>query len=251
MFEISIPDPVGNLYLVTDSHLDYDAAPYVEFIDFLDSLSDVHTLICLGDLFKLWLADQRYWTKLHKEVLKSFRRLCDRSNNVILVAGNREFLLPRNQEQLKKSELPFSQVVLGRFFLTWGSKRFGFEHGDQVNQDDKNYLRWYALSHSQAFEILFRCFPSVLANKIAENLEARMAQSNQAFKIQLPIKHLEEFAEASLEEVDDFFLGHFHERFEYSLKDSSKSLHIISDWLSTREYWRIDPQGRRTELKFS
>ena len=123
---------------------------------------------------------------------------------MILVAGNREFLLPRNQEQLKKSELPFSQVVLGRFF-NLGSKRFGFEHGDQVNRDDKNYLRWYALSHSQAFEILFRCFPSVLANKIAENLEARMAQSNQAFKIQLPIKHLEEFAEASLEEVDDFF----------------------------------------------
>ena len=68
MIEISIPDPVGNLYLVTDSHLDYDAAPYGEFIDFLDSLNDVHTLICLGDLFKLWLADQRYWTKLHKEV---------------------------------------------------------------------------------------------------------------------------------------------------------------------------------------
>ena len=75
MFEISIPDPVGNLYLVTDSHLDYDAAPYVEFIDFLDSLSDVHTLICLGDLFKLWLADQRYWTKLHKEVLKSLSKI--------------------------------------------------------------------------------------------------------------------------------------------------------------------------------
>ncbi|MBT7202378.1 MAG: hypothetical protein HN867_02660 [Deltaproteobacteria bacterium] len=78
-----------------------------------------------------------------------------------------------------------------------------------------------------------------------------MAQSNQAFKIQLPINHLEEFAKASLEEVDEFFLGHFHKRFEYSLQDSSKSLHIIPDWLSTREYWRIDPQGRRTELKFS
>ena len=78
-----------------------------------------------------------------------------------------------------------------------------------------------------------------------------MAKSNQAFKIQLPIKHLERFAEASLEEVDEFFLGHFHERFEYSLRDSTKSLHIIPDWLSTREYWRIDPQGRRTELKFS
>ena len=112
MFDISIHDPVGNLYLVTDSHLDYDSAPYGEFIDFLDSLNDVHTLICLGDLFKLWLADQRYWTHLHREVLKAFRRLSERSNNVILVAGNREFLLPRNQEQLKKSELPFSQVAL-------------------------------------------------------------------------------------------------------------------------------------------
>ncbi len=49
-----------------------------------------------------------------------------------------------------------------------------------------------------------------------------MAQTNQAFKIQLPIKHLEEFAEASLEDVDDFFLGHFHERFEYSFQELLK-----------------------------
>ena len=251
MFDISIPDPVGNLYLVTDSHLGCDSAPYGEFVDFLDSLTDVHTLICLGDLFKLWLADHRYWTNLHREVLKAFHRLRDRANNVILVAGNREFLLPRNQDELKKSNLPFSQVSLGKIYLTWGSKRFGFEHGDQVNRNDKNYLRWYAISHSRAFETFFRCLPSPLANKIAENLEIKMAQSNQAFKIQLPKQHLERFAETSLEAVDEFFLGHFHERFSYSTIDTSKTLHIIPDWLSTREYWQIDPQGRRTELQFS
>ena len=251
MLSISIPDPVGNLYLVTDSHLDYDSAPYSEFIDFLDSLNDAHTLICLGDLFKLWLADHRYWTNLHKEVLKAFRRLRDRANNVILVAGNREFLLPRNQDQLRGSKLPFSQVVLGKFYLNWGSKRFGFEHGDKVNIDDKNYLRWYAISHSRAFETFFRGLPSSLANKFAEHLEIKMAQSNQEFKIQLPKEHLEKFAETSMEAVDEFFLGHFHERFSYYTKNTSKKLHIIPDWLNTREYWRIDPQGKRTELQFS
>jgi UDP-2,3-diacylglucosamine pyrophosphatase LpxH len=251
MFDLSIPDPDGNLYLVTDSHLDYESAPFGEFIDFLDSLSHVHTLVCLGDLFKLWLADQRYWTNLHKEVLSAFERLRKRSSQVILVAGNREFLLPKNINQLQKSRLPFSQLTLGKGYLTWGSKRFGFEHGDQINQYDINYLRWYALSHSKLFEAFFRSLPSSLANKIADNLETKMAQSNQDFKIHLPVDQLRKFAETSLKEVDEFFLGHFHERFEYCQPKSSKKLHIIPDWFSAREYWCIDPKGQRTELQFS
>ena len=51
MLNIAIPDPVGNLYLVTDSHLDYDSAPYSEFIDFLDSLIPFDD--CFFDLIDL------------------------------------------------------------------------------------------------------------------------------------------------------------------------------------------------------
>lgn len=250
MFELQCPSPQGNLYLVTDSHLDETAAPYTEFIQLLDALPEVHTLICLGDLFKVWLADPKFWAPLHTEVLAAFARLQQRAHYVILVAGNREFLLPRNEAQLHSSPLPFTHLTLGKGYLRWGEERYGFAHGDTVNPHDKSYLRWRSLSHSLPFEALFRSLPGHLARKISEHLEGQLAHTNHAFKISFPEAELQRYATEVLPEVDQFFLGHFHTSWSWTLPGTHRQLHVVPDWLGTRKVWRIAPDGSRAEFTF-
>ena len=58
--ELNLPHPEGFLYFVADSHLDVQDAPWQEFVTMLDTLPDAHALICLGDLFKVWLAHPKF-----------------------------------------------------------------------------------------------------------------------------------------------------------------------------------------------
>ncbi|MEC8940361.1 MAG: hypothetical protein VYC92_05525, partial [SAR324 cluster bacterium] len=69
MAEINVPEPEGNLYIVADSHLDESFTPAKEFVEMLSQLENPHTMVFLGDLFKIWLAPQKFWTALHHETM--------------------------------------------------------------------------------------------------------------------------------------------------------------------------------------
>ena len=85
-----IEKPEGPLYIVTDCHLDFDQAPFEEFIEMLERLPQAQVLICLGDLFKVWLAMPKFWTDAHRRVMDAFRMHRERGSKVVFVAGNRK-----------------------------------------------------------------------------------------------------------------------------------------------------------------
>ena len=58
MAAINVPEPEGNLYIVADSHLDESITPAKEFVEMLSQLENPHTVVFLGDLFRIWLAPQ-------------------------------------------------------------------------------------------------------------------------------------------------------------------------------------------------
>ena len=91
---LDVPDPDGFLYIVADSHLDEKNAPAEEFVEMLVQLENPHTIVFLGDLFKIWLAPPKFWSDLHRQVLLGFQSLKDKGCNVVFIAGNREMLLP-------------------------------------------------------------------------------------------------------------------------------------------------------------
>ena len=77
-----IEKPEGPLYIVTDCHLDFDQAPFEEFIEMLERLPQAQVLICLGDLFKVWLAMPKFWTDAHRRVMDAFRMHRERGSKV-------------------------------------------------------------------------------------------------------------------------------------------------------------------------
>jgi len=243
MNSLSVPDPKGFLYIIADSHLDEITAPAGEFVEMLTKLEDPHTIVCLGDLFKIWLAPQKFWTSIHHNVFSGFKALSDRGVNVVFIAGNREMLLPKKMNEKWKKILPFTHLSNSDWFLNWGGKNFAFIHGDTINYNDKNYLRWKAFTHNRIFEKFFEMIPSHIARLIAEYLEKLLSKTNKKYKVYFPEKEVQEFAKSVLDKVDQYFVGHFHVQREIRVEGLRGILRIVPDWLTQRKILKINKNG--------
>ena len=250
MTVLNVSKPDGFLYIVADSHLDEDLAPAKEFVEMLLQLQNPHTVVFLGDLFKIWLAPQKFWTELHYETMEGFAQLRDRGCNVVFLAGNREMLLPRKLTDKWKKIIPFTHLAHSEWFLNWGDKRYAFTHGDTINYNDKQYLRWKAFTHNSIFEAFFRNIPGVLARWIAGRIEAMLVNTNKEYKVHFPATEIQEFAKSALQNVDQYFVGHFHLDQEVMVEGSSGVLRIVPDWLSQRKVIKLNPAGEMEVLRF-
>ena len=193
MYPINVSHPEGYLYIVTDSHLDYQDAPYDEFISMLSQLENPQMVICLGDLFKVWLALPKFWATINKEVMSAFERLLRQGTEIVFVVGNREVLLPKQWNARWKQKFPFTHLIHDDGLLRWGNFRYGLMHGDTVNRHDIDYLRWRKIARSRAFGWFFQAMPIPMARWVAQRLEASLAETNQAFKIEFPRRRSDTF----------------------------------------------------------
>ncbi len=250
MNSLKVSDPNGFLYIITDSHLDDLKSPADEFVEMLKKLDTPHTVVCLGDLFKIWLAPEKYWTDIHFKVFSEFKRLRDIGCNVVFIAGNREMLLPRKYDEIWKKILPFTHLSNHDLYLRWGKKSYAFVHGDTINYNDRKYLIWKSLTHSKIFETLFQLIPSFFAKKIAVFLEEILAKANNEYKIFFPEKEILEFAKSVLNKVDHYFVGHFHIDRKIKVKGVSGTLRIVPDWLSQKKILQINKLGEIEVLHF-
>ena len=250
LISLNVSTPEGLLYIVADSHLDDSFASGEEFIEMLLKLENPHTIVFLGDLFKIWLAPKKYWSKLHQLVLSSLENLRDNGCNVVLIAGNREMLLPRNLNERWKKILPFTHFSNSDWYLKWGNQRYGFIHGDTINYNDTRYLRWKAFTNNRVFETVFLTIPAPLARWIAGRVEEVLSDTNKEYKVFFPEKEIQEFAESSLKVVDKYFIGHFHLDKEIKVEGYSSFLKIVPDWLSQRKVIKINILGEMEVLCF-
>ena len=247
---LSYENPNGFLYVVADSHLDEDIAPGNEFVEMLLKLENPHTIVFLGDLFKIWLAPKKYWNEIHNNVLNGLKTLRDRGCNVVFIAGNREMLLPRKLNSRWKEILPFTHLSHSDWYLKWGRKDYAFIHGDTINYNDIKYLRWKYFTHTRIFETLFQIIPSPIARWITVRLEELLSETNKKYKVYFPEKEIHEFAESVLDKVDQYFVGHFHLEREIKVKGCSGILRIVPDWLSQRKIFKINQAGEIDVLNF-
>ncbi len=217
----------------------------------LDALPDAHALICLGDLFKVWLAHPKFWVKMHGQVMAGFARLRERTAAVAFVVGNREVLVPPNTPSPERDTLPFTHIAHDELRLCWGSRTYRCFHGDTLNTQDRQYLRWRAICRSRPFTGFFRSLPGPLARKIADRVEARLNYTNREFKIHFPEDEAQHFAEQVLPGTEGCFIGHFHLDREIRISGSDASLRIVPDWLAQRTVLRLSPDGQLARMRFA
>ena len=121
---------------------------------------------------------------------------------------------------------------------------FGFTHGDEINQQDKQYLRWKQFIRHPLTEWVIRKIPTSYAQKLAAAGEAKLAQTNQSFKIHFPERQCQLFADQLSDQFSLYFLGHFHQdRLVYNSQGLAK-VRIVPDWLASKSVLAIAADGK-------
>ena len=211
MTPIVLTPSQNNLYIVTDSHLDQDMAP-------IKSLSPCCLRLKTREPWSVWGICSKYGWLFLSFGSPCIGRLWLLLSHyvaggvvIIFVIGNREALLPRKWSEAWEKKFPFTHLIHDDCQVEWRARRYGFIHGDTINQQDLKHLRWRKIVRSRGFEWFFRAMPSPMARRVVNRLEQVLAQSNYKYKIGFPQKEVESFAREYLDEVDWYFVGHFHE----------------------------------------
>ena len=246
--EIEVKGRKGYVYLIADSHLGDARAPTGPFFEMLHALPEARMVIFLGDLFKVWLAMPKFWDDQIRLILAGFAELRRGGVPILFVVGNREYFLPAGGGGA--SGLPFDHIVPGACTLRWGARRYGLTHGDIINRNDLNHLKWRRLSRSRWFEWLFRALPGRQAFKLARWLERTLAKTNVEVKSEYPLGEIEAFARTVLGDLDALFVGHFHRDEVIALPDRRGEFRIVPDWHSRKCLLRLDADGAITHLNF-
>ncbi len=223
------------MIIVTDAHVSKARGNHATFFKMLEFFkSDHQELIFLGDIFDLWVALPGYESDIHHEFI-AWCRQQKKNRTIGFMEGNHEYYLATERAQA------FSWCSADAWYRDASGSLF--VHGDQINRRDRNYLAFRKLLKNRMAKFIVNRLP--FGPGYIESFKQRLKQTNIEFRLQLPLKEIEFFAESRFAEgVDSIFVGHFHR--EYTYRNSNfKSLYILPDWFSTEKVTVYDQKSKK------
>jgi UDP-2,3-diacylglucosamine hydrolase len=245
--------------IFSDTHLGNKRGPRnILFEKALRALSSepykVEEIWLVGDIFDLMIGPYKFWKKMHADFFSVLKDVIAQGIRIKWFEGNHDFLLGPMLEDLgvKYFEGPSSFSV--------GSKKVFLGHGDEVDQNNKAYLKWRKTSRALAFRSLVKYCPELVAQKallpIGENLSLRSRKrhylDDRAFYQQL----FRSFAQRKWSEnFDIVVLGHSHVLDFYFSDTSPTKFYInLGSWFDKSfrfAFWEIDKEIKHELLHIS
>jgi len=154
-----------NALFVGDAHLGVPASPaYISLLRLLERCEQpMDYLIILGDLFDLWLGDNRKLIALHRPVLEVLRQLRGRGTRIYYLKGNHDIFMG----QIFHKELDI-QVCEDELVLELEGCRIFATHGDTINPRDYGYRLLRIILRSKLIEFLSRSLNDSMVYSIAQ-----------------------------------------------------------------------------------
>lgn len=165
--------------VITDLHL----APLGDertnrFVQLCDQLEGVPALICLGDLFDMWVCRRQAGMGGSVPVLDAFERLVRRGTEVHLVPGNRDALIGAWFEKRTGGRLHPDGFV-GEME---GGECAVFVHGDALCTRDTGYLRLRSLWRFWPVRLISWLAPMWFARRVGSRLRG-ISESTKPIKL--------------------------------------------------------------------
>lgn len=238
------------LLFVSDAHLTRDDPELTSFLEFLARIGpSASTLVIVGDLFNIWFGQRRFTLPHHERVLASLRDLKNAGVRLAYVEGNRDF-------HLRRSVLgdPFHVVTESSITETHAGWRIRITHGDEVNQEDRQYLAWKSFSKSTLVYGAFSMLPGAWGMKVGERLERKLSGTNIRNKTRFPIERCREYAERVFEQgCHALVMGHFHEErhIPFGQRDGRQlGVWVLPAWRGVHRYLAFEGDGPPRFLTF-
>lgn len=214
------------VYFVSDIHIrdekEEKAQVFLRFLRFLEQGEEKSTLILGGDIFDLWLGGHRYFIDKFKSIVDQIHRLVEEGHTVYYFEGNHDLHL-RSFWQDQMGVIVYTDP---EFFLFDGVV-VRFEHGDQMDPDDRGYhfLRW--LLRTSVLSWLILHLPDWLVVKIG-NVASGVSRSytdswRDEDKIRSIIRHHATRA-YDKRPFDVIVHGHVHLRDEYDFERENRKI---------------------------
>jgi UDP-2,3-diacylglucosamine pyrophosphatase LpxH len=222
-------EPRSGIALLADAHIGGPGGSAGALVEQLDRLtaSGARRLVILGDLFQVWVADERYETDDVRAVLAAIGRLRGAGIGVDYIEGNRDFFVA-GSAYAEVFDSVGTEVAVEAAGL-----RYLMVHGDGLNEGDRQYLLWRWLSKSRLVRWLMLHLPRMLARRLVHRTERRLAGTNFKHKQRLPEAAICAYGERRLAEgFDRLLLGHFHEPRRWQV--AGGEIHLLDAWFNSR-----------------
>ena len=234
--------PRGDLVFVGDVHLGEGEPAVGEFCRFVEAIApSTSRLVLAGDLFEVWIGRPEMEGPHHRAVAAALAGLRRRGVSVAYLEGNRDYgIAPLHLGSTLDTCSDLGLVE------RHGGKSFFAVHGDLVNEDDRLYRAWRAISRSRAAWTLFHALPSRTRLRIVDALKDRLARTNLAYRKGFPEDAVRRFAAARFREGHDaVVLGHFHVEKELEAQPPSPPgrILVLPEWKGSRRHLRVGADG--------
>lgn len=177
-------------------------------------------LIFLGDTFDLMIGDHNEYLEKYHFFFDSLKEKIKSNQKIIYFEGNHDFHL---ENIFKKNFKENFEYIKDEKLMKFGDKIFYFQHGDQLDFDNKSYILWKKIYTSPFFKLLVN---KILPFKLIENIGERASlnskkRSTKPFNYdEFKKKYRLNFQKISEIEADVFIMGHTHilEDYQYNGK---------------------------------
>jgi UDP-2,3-diacylglucosamine hydrolase len=216
-----------------------DEGPFLQALEVVQRRG-ARAVSLLGDVFHFFIAHPKFETPAIRGFLESVRELQRAGVPVTYVEGNRDFFLRRSYV-----EHLFENVCDEQVFEE-GGKRFLLTHGDLLNEKDRPYRLWRAISKNPVSRAAIDFLPTAAANRLVWKVEARLYRSNFKHKTRLPVEMIRSFAQRRFREgFDVLLLGHFHK--SWSERVNGGTVQILPAFVDEKRWMEVGDDGS-TEL---
>jgi len=146
----------GRVIFVSDWHLPPERTAKTEaFIRFVDEMcTGAERLFVLGDLFNAWVGPRHVVMPGHAAALDALKRLAESGARVVLLRGNRDFLL--DQRTVGPYGLELSP---GAWRGEAGGVTLMLSHGDEMTEDDRLHKAARAVTSHFPLSTLVKLMP--------------------------------------------------------------------------------------------
>ncbi|MDX1383585.1 MAG: metallophosphoesterase family protein [Thermoanaerobaculia bacterium] len=221
--------------LVADAHLGGPGGGGEELVEQIGELDSgaCRLLLFLGDLFHVWVGDERYETAEVARVMPALDAARARGLDVRYVEGNRDFFLAGS------SYARHFDAVAEEVTFTAADRRYLAVHGDGLDAADWRYRFWRAASKNPVSRFFCRRLPAGLARRFVHAMDRRLEDTNFSHKLRVPEEAVASYGARRLAEgFDVVLMGHYHQPRCWQLE--AGEVRIVDAWFHHRRLEWLD-----------
>jgi UDP-2,3-diacylglucosamine hydrolase len=207
------------------------SAPWREFLSRAARLAEageVSGLYILGDLFDYWLEPGGRVLAGYMEDCACLRRAVERGLGVVVLPGNRDFLLGGAFERETGALVGPESIALRA-----GDASVLLAHGDGLNASwDRRFAFWRRITREGAFRRLARGLPAWMSVVVARALRGWSVRSGRERAVAPASVQERAAAEGVAKGYDVVVLGHFHDPGERVVRAGGREgrLVVLGTW---------------------